>query len=171
MFAEKTRILGNVPLDKKTPSPYGDAWDILWLGECATPPGPPNSQIFPGAGDQQHWVFPTSGGMACLYGYAVTQRSARMLMGWLLDVDEPVDFAYGKSCADPRCITVWPELIGSHKSAGSLSRDSSTSNHTGQAREKGETRNVVNSAILDMLKRMGPSPNLRKWPTRKPEGS
>ncbi|CAF9910117.1 MAG: hypothetical protein HETSPECPRED_009616 [Heterodermia speciosa] len=164
MFAEKARIIGNVPLDKQTPSPYGDAWDLLWLGECATPPGPSDSQIFPGAGDQAHWVFRTHGGMACLYGYAVTQRSARMLMGWLLDVDEATDFAVGKFCSNHSCVTVWPELIGSHKSAGPRNRDSSISNQTDEAREKGETRNIVNSAILDMLGRIGPSPKLRVWP-------
>jgi len=27
--AEKTRILGNVALDQKTHSPYGDEWDLL----------------------------------------------------------------------------------------------------------------------------------------------
>ena len=165
MFAEKIRIIGNVPLDKDTHSPYGDAWDLLWLGECATPPGPPDSQTFPGVGEQAHWVFRTSGGMACLYGYAVTQRSARMLMGWLLDVDEATDFAVGKFCSNHRCITVWPELIGSHKSAGPRNRDSSISNQTGEARKKGETRNIANSAILDMLNRIGPSPRLRVWPT------
>jgi len=41
--AEKTRSLGNVARDQRTHSPYGDEWDLLWLGNCATPPGPRNA--------------------------------------------------------------------------------------------------------------------------------
>lgn len=93
--------------------------------------------------------------MSSLYGYAVTQWTAKMLMGWLLDVNEPTDFAVSKFCAHHKCIIVWPELIGSHKATGSNSRDSNIGNHTGEYREQGKTRNIVNSAILDMLNRMG----------------
>ena len=78
-----------------------------------------------------------------------------MLMGWLLDVNEPTDFAVSTFCAHHKCITVWPELIGSHKAAGPNLKDSNIGNNTGKYREKGGTRNIVNSAVLDMLSRMG----------------
>ena len=76
-------------------------------------------------------------------------------MGWLLDVKEPTDFAISVFCTHYKCITVTPELIGSHKSAGITLRDSNISNRTGNYREEGETRNIVNSAVMDMLSRMG----------------
>jgi len=154
-FAEKTRILSDIPLDRRTYSPYGDDWDILWLGSCANPPGPPDSQIFTGENGQQHWVFRVHGGMACIYGYAVTQWAAKMLMGWLLDLDQHPDIAISGFCENHKCITVWPELIGEHRSAGARFRDSSITNYTGEFRQKGETRNIRNSAILDMLSRVG----------------
>lgn len=78
-----------------------------------------------------------------------------MLMGWLLDLDWSPDMAISAFCEFHVCITVWPELIGSHKAAGARSRDSSISNQTGKFREKGETRNIRSSAILDMLSRVG----------------
>ncbi len=154
-FAGKTRILGNVALDQRTHSPYGDEWDLLWLGNCATPPGPRDSQTFSGEDGQVHFVFRAYGGMACVYGYAVTQSAARMLMGWLFDLDLAPDMAISKFCEHHVCITIWPELIGEHKSAGPRFRDSSISDHTGEFRQKGETRNIRNSAILDMLSRVG----------------
>lgn len=64
--AEKTPILGNVALDQRTLNPYGDEWDLLWLGNCATPAGPEDSQTFSGEDGQLYWVFRTYGGMACV---------------------------------------------------------------------------------------------------------
>ena len=41
------------------------------------------------------------------------------------------------------------------KTARARLRDSSISNQTGKFREEGETRNIRNSAILDMVSRVG----------------
>ena len=154
-IAEKTRIFGNVALDQRTHSPYGDEWDLLWLGNCNTPPGPPDSQTFSSVDGHLHWVFRAHGGMACVYGYAVTQSAARMLIHWLLDHDLAPDLAISQFCEHHVCITVWPELIGSRKTARARFRHSSISSQNGKSREKGETRNIRNSAMLDMLSRMG----------------
>ncbi|KAL9026022.1 MAG: hypothetical protein Q9180_007553 [Flavoplaca navasiana] len=165
-FANRTRTLSNngrneslwITSETATHSPYGDDWDLLYLGSCANPPAPDNSPTFPGEGGQAHWVFPVNGGMSCLYGYAINARSARTLMGWLLDVRDPTDFAVSSYCGHFRCIAVWPELIGTHKPAGPQTKDSSIqSTDNGGFREKGETRNIVHSAILDMLARFGPT--------------
>ncbi|KAL9582186.1 MAG: hypothetical protein Q9212_003440 [Teloschistes hypoglaucus] len=166
-FANRTRTLSNagrnesawVKSETPTHSPYGDDWDLLWLGNCAVPTAPDDAQAFSGEGSgdsaQTHYVFLVRGGMSCLYGYAVNHRSVRTLMGWLLDVDEPTDFAASKYCEHFRCIAVWPELIGSHKPAGPHSKDSSISDTDDGWRDQGESRNIVHSAVLDMIQKMG----------------
>ncbi|KAL8798348.1 MAG: hypothetical protein Q9182_006736 [Xanthomendoza sp. 2 TL-2023] len=163
-FANKTRALGNAGRNESlwttsetpTHSPYGDDWDLLWLGSCATPPAPPETATFPGEGEQDHYVFSAGGGMSCLYGYAITHESAKTLMGWLLDVDEPTDFAISQYCEHFRCVAVWPQLIGEHKPMGPRTKDSSIKEgDDGSFREKGETSRIVHSAILDMLEKVG----------------
>ncbi|KAL8832372.1 MAG: hypothetical protein Q9170_004908 [Blastenia crenularia] len=166
-FANRTRTLSNAGrneslwITSRTPthSPYGDDWDLLWLGNCAVPPAPDNAQTFTGEDQgetsEMHFVFPAQGGMSCLYAYAINYKSARTLLGWLMDVDAPTDFAISNYCGHFRCIAIWPELIGSHKPAGSHVKDSSISDTDSGWREKGVTRNVLHSAILDMLEQMG----------------
>ncbi|KAL8828218.1 MAG: hypothetical protein Q9170_006697 [Blastenia crenularia] len=163
-FANCSRDLSNagrneshwVTSETITHNPYGDDWDVLWVGSCANPPAPENHRIFPGEGEQTHYVFAADGGMACCFGYAINYKSARSLLGWLLDLDEPVDFALSSYCGNHRCITVWPELIGSNRPPGSTSRDSDMGrSDDGTLREKGSTRNIVHSAILNMMERLG----------------
>ena len=168
-FANKTRSLGNTRRDlshqvtSETPtrSPYGDDWDLLWLGTCAVPPLPESGfEVFTdekGEGGP-HYLYYARGGIACTYGYAVTNESARSLLGFLLDVSDPVDFAISRYCEHYDCIVVWPELIGSHKSAGRYQKDSDIGHENeeneGSIREKGETPHILNSAILDTLERV-----------------
>lgn len=154
-IAEKARILSNIALDQRSHSPYGDDWDLLWLGNCNTPPVPPESQTFSGIDGQLHWVFRARGGMACVYGYAITQSAAKLLVNWLLDHNLAPDMAISEFCEHYVCITVWPELIGSRKTARARSRDSSISHQTHEFKDKGETRNIRNSAILDTWSRVG----------------
>ena len=91
----------------------------------------------------------------CIYGYAVTQWAAKMLMGWLLDTSDGPDYAISHFCEHHRCITVSPTLLGSHKSAGAANRDSDNKASAGPDREKGVTENIANSAILDMMNKVG----------------
>lgn len=87
-------------------------------------------------------------------------------MGYMVDIDRAVDEAMSSFCDHSDCIVVWPELIGSHKPAGSLTgdryKDSDTGNSNpnpseqGEYREKGTSGHVVNSAILAALERWGP---------------
>lgn len=170
MLANKTRTLGNsrnneaerITSDTPISSPYGNDWDLLWLGLCANPPGPDDAQLFPGEGDSQsHWVYYARGGVACTYGYAVTQKSARALMTYMLDLDQAVDETMSQFCGQIDCIIVWPELIGSHKQARDSNdvyqKDSDTGNPGpgSENPEKGGTRNVVNSAIEAALEKWG----------------
>ncbi|KAH8422414.1 uncharacterized protein LDX57_000168 [Aspergillus melleus] len=106
-----------------TPSPYGDDWDMLWLGFCGIdsrederlfyiipddPTAPPvsrrtdfkhpflvdNSQM-----QQARLVFDAVGGV-CTAGYAVTYDGARKILAHLsmAPLNEPVDVAYGAMC-------------------------------------------------------------------------
>lgn len=170
MLANKTRTLGNsrheaserLAGDTPTNNPYGNDWDVLWLGPCANPPGPPDAEKFAGEnGSPMHWVFYAKGGMACTWGYAVTQKSARALMGFMVDVDKAVDLSMSQFCETHDCIVVWPELIGNHKPAGGMvggiNKDSDIG-HAGQGeyREQGSSGSVVNSAIMAAMEKWGP---------------
>ena len=170
LFANSTRKLSNtrhevsqwITGDSPTSNPYGNDWDLLWLGACANPPGPADSQMFPGEnGAPAHWVYYAQGGMACTWGYAVTQAGARSLMAFMTDVDNAVDFAMSQYCGRHDCIIVWPELIGNHRPAGGfvggVDKDTDIG-HGGQGeyRKEGSTGNVVNSAIMAALEQWGP---------------
>ncbi|KAL8703110.1 MAG: hypothetical protein Q9201_003701 [Fulgogasparrea decipioides] len=56
-----------------------------------------------------HYVFPAHRDVACLTAYAVTQRSARELMGYLLDADEPTDLAVSRYCGRSDLATSAPD--------------------------------------------------------------
>ena len=162
-FANKSRELGNarrnpserISSETPTQSPYGDDWDILWIGACAWPPAPADSGLFPGAGDRTYYVFWAHGGMACTWGYAINSRSATTLLAWLLDINEAVDFSMGKYCERYNCVSIWPPLIGAHVAAGPSRKDSDIRDIPPEARERGKTTGIMNSAILAMQEKLG----------------
>lgn len=176
-FSKAIKALGNASQpptqeNSQTTNPYGDNWDLLWIGTCMTPQAPTEVQTFPGEGaewpHQNHLVFRARGGLGCTWAYAINARSARSLYGWLLDVDEAIDFVISKWCGQHECITVWPQLIGSHEYPGPKGRDSDIFHSAepveeelarieagDEVREKGETWNILHSAILDTLSKVG----------------
>lgn len=171
-FAHAARAIENQKLPStyllnastETTTPYGNSWDVLLLGTCANPPFGPDAQHFLGDDDQTHSVSQVSGGFACTYGYGVTQASARMLLGHLLDLSTPTDIALGNFCKNHKCLQVWPQLISTYKPAGSRQKDSDINAETevtDEIREHGETWNIVNPAMIDMLRKVSidsPSP-------------
>lgn len=124
-FAEQSRNLDNdlraaseqIGLETPTISPYGDRWDILWLGTCATPSvnGNKRAKSFRWGQSDDYYVFPIGPGAACTFAYAVTQASAKSLYEFLQDADKkPIDFMMGDYCASGKeCRIVWPQLISS----------------------------------------------------------
>ncbi|KAL9634829.1 MAG: hypothetical protein Q9164_003844 [Protoblastenia rupestris] len=177
-FAHENVDISNPLVDRQLTtgqlnSPYGSKWDILWFGNCATPQAPDDSRTFVDPSSSQvHYQFYARGGIACTYGYAVTYESAQLLLGWLLDVDDPVDFAMSSWCQQRDCVVVWPELIGSHKAAGTHRKDTDIGHIGGwvnETRVVGETRNVKHSAILDMLDKVGLKNSPRSHETPNPE--
>ena len=152
-FARGSRyVLGQE--HEKTSSPYGDGWDLLWLGHC----GARNHEDM----DTRHWVIendptavppelwswfrrqpnmsppglnttkynrlvykPVRG--LCTYGYAVTIQGARRLL-WEQNLGkaQPSDRALNSFCQYQGgvCVAPYPALIGSHKPAGDTAKDS-----------------------------------------------
>ncbi|KAK4692406.1 hypothetical protein P7C71_g4788, partial [Lecanoromycetidae sp. Uapishka_2] len=153
-FAVGSQYISGATAGQKPQSPYGDDWDLLWLGHCgarftpddnrhwviendATVPAPNRRANFGGepnmaaAGydNSTRVIFRTSNG-ACTYSYALSYRGARRFLRGqaLLKKFAPIDVGIGQMCGakDPgfKCIAPFPQLIDSHKPAGRESRDS-----------------------------------------------
>ncbi|KAL2038892.1 hypothetical protein N7G274_008414 [Stereocaulon virgatum] len=153
-FAAGSQFLSGVTAGPKPHSPYGDDWDLLWLGHCgaqftpgdklqwaiandATVPEPNRRANFGGEPDiaaagydnSTRVVFRTSAG-ACTYSYALSYRGARRYLRnqALLETFTPIDLGISKMCKSKntefKCFAPFPQLIDSHKAAGRMSRDS-----------------------------------------------
>ncbi|KAG8529549.1 uncharacterized protein KY384_006186 [Bacidia gigantensis] len=140
-------------------SPYGPAWDMLWLGTCANPPAPNGTLWYDDLDGRRHALWYADGGLACTWGYAVTLESARMLLGFSLDLSEAYDLHISSFCETHNCAIVWPPLIANHRPAGSRRKFSDVQQETLDSSDvtvEAESRGIVHSAILDMLSRISP---------------
>lgn len=167
-----------VPLN----SPYGDDWDMLWLGHCGTtfsptqhrryviendstvpPPAHRSNNKAPdlsalGYGNSTRVVYEAGGGL-CLQAYALSLRGARKILQFYMTRTEfsPIDLDMHRLCKEQilgfRCVGVFPQLWGSHRSAGYTHRDSDIqgSNRVdkGKFRAQAMTFNVVHSVRLN----------------------
>ena len=151
--AAGTRYIGDPSSEYKNPeSPYGDDWDMLWIGHCGSsfrdksphyviendPTVPPvhhrpqqNTPDFLGSGyDNSTRVVYTAGGGLCTQGYALSLRGARKLLQFYLDEQNfaPIDLGLHQICHDQsldfKCLAVFPTLLGSHRAVGPTNRDS-----------------------------------------------
>ena len=158
-------------------SPYGEDWDLLWLGHCgvdthpsdprqfiisndATVPSPKrrvNYQDIPdlsGHSNSTRIVFRAGSGV-CLYSYALSYRGAQkmLLTQSTLTKFQPIDIGIRHMCKENdgfKCVAVFPQIIDSHKAAGHIDRDSDIADYDkNQFREKGYTNNVVRSTRLN----------------------
>ena len=127
-FARGSRYILKTPRDKALHSPYGDDWDMLWLGHCGTWVYPEDNRRFfvipqdptveppeyrqnVDAPDMSHWeagpdgdkqtriVFNAEGGV-CTAGYAISQRGARKALYHMsmLPYNSPVDWGFANLC-------------------------------------------------------------------------
>lgn len=129
--AEQQGISGNMTFGSLPPSiptpatsPYGDGWDMIWMGHCELQARDKGPRIIhtddPTTVAMQHlwtWegikagalasypehtrlVFPTNGGV-CTYGYAVNQQGAQKLLYHLSlnDFNDPIDVSMRKFCS------------------------------------------------------------------------
>ncbi|KAK2882733.1 hypothetical protein FQN49_000045 [Arthroderma sp. PD_2] len=137
------QVSGSRPVIKNQSSPYGDAWDMLWLGHCydRIPYVIPASYIddtLPDSpayfeNDGTYTNFPQylrmvymSETPACMYAYALTAASARRVHALAKGgMDKDISFHFMKWCRAGilRCVTVNPELFHQHKQAGERSSE------------------------------------------------
>ncbi|OBT68977.1 hypothetical protein VE03_01418 [Pseudogymnoascus sp. 23342-1-I1] len=124
-------------------SPYGDSWDLLWLGHCGDAfPAQiktafidwtlPVSPLYR-ENDGKYTRFPTqlrmvykSDGPICTYAYAVTAHAAsRIYKLSAKGKDRLITTELREWCQGGvlRCITVNPELFHHHKQVGQVSSE------------------------------------------------
>jgi hypothetical protein len=176
-FARGTRFVLDQE-QKFTISPYGDGWDILWVGHCGAknrqgedqrywvahndPTAVPPSQwgywrrqpnLTPSAlnGTFTRVVFVPSNGL-CTWGYAISQQGARRFLRDQSEVQaKPSDRALNRMCIEVggTCIAPYPPLIGTHRPAGLASKGSDRVDMGAQTLEKGVTGQIVFSTRLN----------------------
>lgn len=158
-------------------SPYGDDWDLLWLGHCGvgshtsdtrqfiisndpTVPSPQRRVNYQDVPDMTSYsnstriVFRVGSGV-CLFSYALSYRGAQkmILTQSTLTKFQPIDIGIRDMCGQPnglKCVGVFPQIIDSHKAVGGMDRDSDISEFDKQAiRTKGYTNNIVRSTRLN----------------------
>ncbi|KAI4169689.1 MAG: hypothetical protein LQ343_005511 [Gyalolechia ehrenbergii] len=177
-FATGSRYISGTTT--KPRSPYGDDWDLLWLGHCSAQQDPSdqrryvienddtvppverrrNFSLVPklnelGYDNSTRIVFRANDGV-CLYSYALSFRGAQKVLRWQNNIDKfrPIDISIGNQCKnDPnfKCIAVFPQLVDSHKAAGRQSRDSDIGTFDpNNIRAKAYTNNIVRSTRLNV---------------------
>lgn len=132
-------------------SPYGDGWDLLWLGHCGSAPEPGDSRrhimkddptVPPlerqvnevEIPDMTQWPQGTrivykAHSAFCMYGYGVSFQGAQKLLYHLSmqPYFEAIDLTISRLCGDPAfnftCISVFPQLFHTHRAAGSIEKD------------------------------------------------
>ena len=189
-------------------APYGDNWDMLWLGHCsidesssadfqntsdhsadiqtipqqryllendASVPTPERRHNFATIPDLSSYsnttraIFRAKSGI-CLYAYALSYSGAQKMLRaqaarktWA-----PIDIGLGDMCKDAtdpfNCIGVFPQLIDSHKMAGSWDRDSNIGifSHD-EVREHAYTANIIHPLRLNLDKILRGEALFRQW--------
>ena len=167
------QTLQNSPKDRISHSPYGDDWDLIWLGHCAsqiqenddrrflmkndktvTPyehrvnyGGIPDMTPYDNTTRIMYW----SRGSTCTYSYALSLHGARKMLKYLsMDIYAgPVDFGLHDMCGYKdrgfKCIGVFPQIVADHKPAGAADKDSDIAKNDPNIREKGYSFNIVHS--------------------------
>lgn len=176
-YALGSQYISNSIDGTQSHSPYGDDWDLMWLGHCSSTPiegddrrfiiendptAPPGKSRmnFGGVPDMSPYdnstriMFPAEGGI-CLYSYALSYRGAQKILYYLsMSIfSSPVDFGFSDMCGKKernfKCISVFPQMVDSHRSAGPDSRDTDIGGRGGGYRKRGYTANIVHSTRLN----------------------
>lgn len=178
-YAEGSRYILNSSVEQGLHSPYGDGWDMLWIGHCGSdlhpkdnrlwvidndPTVPPEEELWSlnrpdmsPFGRQTRLVFRTLKGW-CTGGYAMTLQGAEKALYRLsmMPNNAPVDVGYLVTCANDEanftCISSQPSVMGYYRDAGSTTKDSDINSpeNADQVRENGMSVNTVFSARLNI---------------------
>ena len=164
-----------------TTSPYGDDWDMLWLGHCGstfssnirtrryviqndpTVIGPNHNALHyhpdmasAGYSYTDRVVFRPIA-ITCSQAYALSLRGARKMLQHYTTLQEfsPIDWEHANICSNRvlgfQCLAVHPPLWGQHHSAGYENRNSNI-NTKGGFRKMAETQNIAHSGRLNAAK-------------------
>ena len=159
-------------------SPYGEGWDLIWLGHCASQPTPGDNRRFlmkndptvtpythrtnyGGIPDMSPYDNSTrimyfTMGSTCTYSYALSYHGAQKILKWLsMDIySGPVDFGLHDMCEKKergfKCIGVFPQIIADHKPAGAGNKDTDIGDGGSNIREKGFSYNIVHSTRMNV---------------------
>lgn len=174
-----SQALLDTPQDEAPRSPYGDGWDLMWFGHCASssikgddrrfiikndPNVPPrqhraNYGDIPdmSAYDDNTRIMFFTAGNTCTYSYALSYHGAAKVLKYLsMDIfNKPIDFGLREMCEKKdrgfRCISVFPQIFGEHKPAGANERDSDIDpQNRSSVRIKGYSHNTVHSTRLNV---------------------
>lgn len=130
-------------------SPYGDGWDMLWIGHCSATEDPRNNRrwVIPGdptvvpfharggidKPDMSPWdnttriVFAANNG-CCMISYGLSLRGAEKALYHfsMLPYNAPIDWGFSDACRDRKsgftCISPYPTLTGTYRPAGNASK-------------------------------------------------
>ncbi|KAL1311419.1 hypothetical protein AAFC00_001581 [Neodothiora populina] len=165
----------------RSPAPYGDDWDVLWMGHCSDPPyhdqrdGPmvifdDNTTIplekYQGLDPHIREVVKEgqrsvhySRNPVCTFAYAVTARGARRLLAHAAKgKGGAFDLMLMHACQDKilKCVSVNPEVFDPYNPAeGSSSEvragDDGSVFNVEVGKAKGQTNNILHSARCNAL--------------------
>lgn len=157
-------------------SPYGDGWDLLWLGHCAsaidkddrrrfvikndpTVTPPKHRTNFGLVPDMSRYdnttriMFANKGGV-CLYAYALSYRGAQKVLSHLSMslYASPVDFGISDMCKRKnfKCVGIFPQIVDCHRGPGNSTKDSDISRAPAVVRTRGFSYNIVHSTRLNV---------------------
>lgn len=154
-FAQGTRQLLNTPAGSTPHSPYGDDWDVLWIGHCGETTFPkdderkyvisndysvPSFKSLDTVNDEikkhpEHSRFIHDvKGTICSFAYALSYKGAqKLILGlalqeWKGNFDNALSngFCNNFPSIKPTCLTVQPAYMFHHRQAGSMKADSDT---------------------------------------------
>ena len=179
LVALGSQTLLDTPKTSEPHSPYGDGWDLIWLGHCASQPvdgdyrrflmkndptvTPPEHRVNYGGvpdmskyGDSTRMMYFTKGS-TCTYAYALSFHGAQKVLKWLsMDVyNKPVDFGLHDMCSEKergfKCLGVFPQIVGDHKPPGGANKDSDIGDsEASKVRTTGFSYNIVHSTRLNV---------------------
>ena len=164
-FAIGARWLQDTSETDSTRSPYGDDWDVLWVGHCVDSLDPTDPRTFVIEGDVSaadprqlfksneeipSWIadLPPHSRIVhnaktpiCTFAYAVSRRGAQRLL-YNLAVNElqgNFDNALAWMCQakamGARCLSVYPSLFHQHRAAGIAGKNSDNLDSTPELTE------------------------------------
>jgi hypothetical protein len=161
-------------------SPYGDGWDMLWIGHCSAGEDPQNNRRWVIPADPTVVPFDARGGIdkpdmssgdnstrivfaanngCCLAAYAMSLRGAEKALYHfsMMPYNGPLDWGFSDACRDRKsgftCISPYPQLVGNYRPAGNESKysDIETEGDPDKAIvENGYTQNLVFSARMNL---------------------